>query len=84
MSKAKTPRGKTPSLIGGSLGRPKVATAKKRCDCSRCEASISRGEKCYDVPQPSKPFSSSRRFCETCFASVLAQTRADLLELEAL
>jgi hypothetical protein len=41
-------------------------------------------EKCYDVPQPSKPFSSKRRFCATCFLMVLDETRHDLRELETL
>jgi hypothetical protein len=78
------PKGKTPSLIGSSLGRPDAVTAGKRCACSRCEAEITKGEKCYDVPQPSKPFSSRRRFCKICFDRVLAQTRQDLAELAAL
>ena len=78
------PRGKTPSLIGSSLGRPNVATAGKACSCSRCKGSIARADKCYDVPQPSKPFSSTRRFCGSCFKLVLVQTKHDLAELESL
>lgn len=77
-------KGKTPSLIGASLGRPKAAVAGKRSSCSRCDASVSMGQKCYDVPQPSKPFSSTRRFCKGCFAAVLAQTQQDLAELASL
>jgi hypothetical protein len=78
------PKGKTPSLIGSSLGRPKVATAGKKSACSRCDTNIAKGEKCFDVPQPSKPFSSTRRFCAGCFTKVLAQTRLDLVQVEAL
>lgn len=78
------PKGKTPSLIGSTLGRPKSATAGKLCSCSRCDGRITMGEKCYDVPQPSKAFNSSRRFCGACFKLVLAQTKADLAELEGL
>lgn len=76
------PRGKTPSLIGGSLGRPKHAVAKKLCRCSRCKEEIRQHQRCYDVPQIGKSFSSTRRFCVDCFALVLAQTRQDLQELE--
>ncbi len=78
------PKGKTPSLIGSSLGRPIVVTARKLCSCSRCDASIIKGQKCYDVPRPSKPFSSTRRFCRECFVKVLEETRQDLANLEAL
>lgn len=77
-------KGKTPSLIGSSLGRPQLATAGKRCNCSRCKGEILMGDTCFDVPQPSKTFSSTRRFCRECFTQVLAQTRKDLSELEAL
>ena len=78
------PKGKTPSLIGSSLGRPEVVTAGRRCPCSRCDAPILKDEKCYDVPQPSKQFRNTRRFCAECFASVLAKTKEDLAALEKL
>ena len=41
-----------PSLINGSAGVPKVATAGKECLCRGCGASISKGEKCFDIPNP--------------------------------
>jgi hypothetical protein len=78
------PKGKTPSLIGSSLGRPAAVSAGKLCACSRCKTNITKGEKCYDVPQPSQPFSNKRRFCKACFDNVLAQTRQDLAEIETL
>lgn len=78
------PKGPTPSLIGSSLGRPQAASAGKRCDCSRCGGAIAMGERCYDVPQPSQPFSSRRRFCTACFRKVLEKTRRDIAEIESL
>jgi len=78
------PRGKTPSLIGSSLGRPSQVTAGKRSPCSRCAVDILMGQTCYDVPQPPKKFSASRRFCLACFKTVLEKTRQDLAALEAL
>lgn len=78
------PKGKTPSLIGSSLGRPSKKTCGKKTPCSRCHADIPKGEECYDVPQPTKPHSATRRFCADCFADVLEQTRQDLEKLEAL
>lgn len=76
------PKGKTPSLIGSSLGMVKTATANKKCGCSRCGRELLMGDPCFDVQQTNKPFNSTRRFCVTCFRNVLAQTKLDLTELE--
>ena len=78
------PKGKTPSLIGSSLGKPAKATSGKKCECSRCREAIAKGEDCYDVPQPLKPHSATRRFCRACFRDVLERTKRDLTALEAL
>lgn len=78
------PKGKTPSLIGSSLGRPRTDRPGCRTKCTRCEAPVLKGELSYLVPQPKKPHSATRRFCEECFAGVLEQTRQDLEKLEAL
>lgn len=77
-------RGKTPSLIGASLGRPTKKTCGRETPCSRCGEGIAKGEDCYDVPQPQKPHSSTRRFCSDCFDEVLQQTRHDLDQLKSL
>ncbi len=42
------------------------------------------GVKCYDVPQATKKFASTRRFCTSCFRDVLEQTKRDLAAVEAL
>lgn len=78
------PKGKTPSLIGSSLGRPVAAAAGRACTCSRCKNAIAGGEKCYDVPQPLKPFSSTRRFCVVCFTNILEQSQRDLDDVSRL
>ena len=78
------PKGKTPSLIGSTLGRPAKKTCKRKTPCSRCRADIKKGDVCYDVPQLRKPHSTTRRFCERCYDAVLKQTRGDLEELETL
>ena len=72
------PKGKTPSLIGASLGRPEKVVCGRRTPCSRCHTDILKGATCYDVPQVKKPHSSSRRFCGDCFTQVLEQSRRDL------
>ena len=78
------PRGKTPSLIGSTLGRPAKRTCGRKTPCSRCRLNIKKGDVCYDVPQLRKPHSTTRRFCAKCFGGVLKQTREDLDKLEAL
>lgn len=75
------PKGRTPSLIGSSLGRPTKETCGRRCPCSRCGNDIIKGEDCYDIPQPLKPHSATRRFCRACFEKVLEQTKRDLEKL---
>ena len=42
------------------------------------------GTKCYDVPQPLKTFSATRRFCADCFVQVVEQSRRDLDEVSQL
>ncbi len=78
------PKGKTPSLIGASLGRPSKVTCLRKGPCSRCGEDIANGEACYDIPQPQKPHSATRRFCRGCFDKVIEQTRRDLALLESL
>ena len=78
------PKGKTPSLIGSSLGRPRKETCGRLTPCSRCHVDIAMGEDCYDVPQPQKPHSSTRRFCDDCFNDVLDKTGVDLGKLRTL
>ena len=77
-------KGKTPSLIGSVLGRPSKKTCGRETPCSRCAEDIAKGEDCYDIPQPKKPHSSTRRFCADCFEDVLGQTKRDLEKLKAL
>ena len=71
-------KGKTPSLIGSALGRPSKKICGRETPCSRCKEDIAKGEDCYDIPQPKKPHSSTRRFCAECFQGVIEQTRCDL------
>ena len=77
-------KGLTPSLIGSGLGRPHKKTCGRETPCSRCRERIAKGENCYDVPQPKKPHSSTRRFCAQCFEDVLEQTEHDLEKLKGL
>lgn len=75
-------RGKTPSLITGSNGKPSVITVKKRRTCVRCSNKIESGDKCFEIPKVGGGFSNRKPYCCSCFKEVLGQTRRDLEELE--
>jgi hypothetical protein len=72
-----------PTLINGSLGRPQLATAGKKCVCSLCRSDIHKGDKCYDVPNPRAAFSAKRRFCISCFKEIVLKTETDLAGIKA-
>ena len=75
---------KIPSLINGSAGYPAIASAGKKCKCKGCGAWINMGDKCYDIPNPRAAFSNARRFCPSCFNTVLTKTKSDIALLEAM
>lgn len=75
-------RGRTPSLITGSSGKPRMVTTKIQRPCSRCENKIQGGSKCFEVPKVGSGFSTHKSYCTNCYKLVLAQTRKDLDELE--
>lgn len=80
----KTPKGKTPSLISGKNGRPKIVEVKKastRTDCARCDSQFYAGTVCAEIPQMGKAYSHSIRVCKDCFTAILQQSKKDLEEL---
>ncbi len=74
----KTPRGKTPSLLSGSNGRPNQVDALRARKCSRCSASITKGDVCYEIPKTNAAFASNKTVCIACFKLILDQTRKEL------
>lgn len=80
----RTPRSKTPSLIGGSNGRPSKVKARKVCKCSRCEEILKNGSECIEIPQLRSSFSNNRRVCFECYEKILKQTQDDLDSLKEL
>jgi len=79
------PRGPTPSLIGGTNGRPKRVPIKNNgYDCSRCHAPFIAGKTCIAIPKLGAAYSNARRVCDDCFKEILDKTSADFEELKAL
>jgi hypothetical protein len=72
-----TPKGRTPSLIGGTNGRPKRVEVKKKSECSRCHVTFVAGQTCIEIPQTGA-YSSARRVCDECFQNILQKTTEDL------
>lgn len=83
MTKGK-PRGRTPSLIGGSNGRPKRASVKKKSECARCHSTLEVETDCFEIPKVGGAFANSKRFCQECFKNILEKTSEDLEKLRAL
>ena len=81
MAKAK---GKTPSLIGFSNGRPKRIEVKRVRTCVRCDRKMGPGEDCFDVPRQSGGFPAEKPYCKGCYINVLDQTQQDLNQLRTL
>lgn len=76
--KSGKPRGQTPSLIGSTLGRPRPRLVRAKSHCKRCGAALVKGTQCYEIPRLGGTFSNYRPYCDSCFGSILEQTRRDL------
>lgn len=77
-----TKRGKVPSLITGSSGKPSMVTAKRKRTCYRCDVYIEGGLKCFEIPKLGGGFSTKKTCCKNCFQEILDQTKKDLEDLE--
>ena len=82
--KKSNPRGSTPSLIGGSNGRPKRAPVKRLSQCYRCHDDLVMGTTCIEIPKLGQAYSTDRRVCEVCFQLILTKTEEDLAEVKKL
>lgn len=78
------PRGPTPSLIGGTNGRPKRVPVKRLCQCYRCHDDLVAGTSCIEIPKLGSAYSTERRVCDTCFQQILRKTDDDIAEIKKL
>jgi hypothetical protein len=77
----KIPKGRVPSLIGSTNGRPVRMDVKRRSECYRCEDDLPAGTPCIAIPQLGGGFATKRRVCDACYHAILKQTSEDLEEL---
>jgi hypothetical protein len=75
-----TPRGKTPSLIGGGAGASKILKSAGKRHCKRCSKSISAGGQCVEVAVPGTM--GHKTYCIVCFQGIISQSKKDLTEIE--
>lgn len=77
-------KGKTPSLIGLSNGRPVRIEVLKKCSCCRCKSDLSVGNDCFGIPKSGAGFSKIKRYCKECFQNIIQKTESDLDEIKKL
>jgi len=78
------PRGKTPSLIGFSNGRPSRIVVERKSRCFRCGSDIEVGQDCFGIPKMQSGFKVTKRYCKSCFGNIILQTSKDLEGIKAL
>lgn len=76
------PRGRTPCLIGTTLGTPSIVRTGARGalrQCKRCNANLPRGAVCVQVSLPGQL--GHKSYCPVCFRKILDATQERLDEL---
>lgn len=79
--KSGKPKGQTPSLIGGTLGRPRKRIVQRTSSCNRCKGDILKDSECFEISQLGGSFSNYKPYCDACFRSILEKTKDDLAAL---
>ena len=77
----KPKKGKTPTLICGSRGKPSKIVAKGLSHCAGCGDDIMKNQECYKIPRVGYGLKSPQRYCKVCFTEILNQTKKDLDDL---
>ncbi len=83
MTKTK-PRGPTPSLIGGTNGKPRRAAVLRKSSCYRCQDDLVAGTDCIEIPKLGGGYSTVKRVCDQCYAGIIQKTAEDLEALKTL
>ena len=78
------PKGKTPTLLSQSTGKPFSDICKRKTVCTRCKESITMGMKHFKIPKLQNGFIHDKPFCIDCTKLIIEQTKKDLREIEEL
>ena len=76
------PKGKTPSLLSRTNGRPERFVSKRKSDCVRCKTSILKDSTGFRIPTIESGFVHKRPFCLNCFGKIIEQTQKELSTIE--
>jgi hypothetical protein len=82
--KKTTPKGPTPSLIGGTNGRPKRTPVLRLSKCYQCGEHLVMGTTCIEIPKLGQAYATSRRVCDDCFQLILEKTESDIAGIKQL
>lgn len=76
------PKGKTPSLLAISTGKPESHTCGKATPYERCEEIVIKGQRCFRIPKVKSGFTGHPIFCIACTIAIIEQTKIELLVVE--
>jgi hypothetical protein len=77
------PKGKTPSLLSISTGKPEVHSCGKLTPCDRCGERVAKGDACFRIPKMKSGFTNRPIFCVECTSDIVTRTKADIVSIEA-
>ncbi|WP_416876906.1 hypothetical protein [Litorimonas sp.] len=76
------PKGKTPSFMSMSTGKPSRHICGKTTACTRCKEPIPKGGHCFKIPKLRNGFTAKPVHCDKCVALIVEQTKSDLATVE--
>ena len=82
--KSQKPKGKTPSLISSTNGKPTPVKVQRKGKCSRCKSDIENGVNCFEIPKIGLGYKKRKRVCKICFINIIQQTEKDLTKIKNL
>jgi len=76
------PKGKIPSLLAQSTGKPAAHLCKRKSSCTRCKTHIIMNDNCFTIPKSTAGFTSHKPFCLECVKLIIDQTKKELSEID--
>lgn len=80
----KKPKGKTPSLLAQSTGKPIIDKCTRKTKCIRCKQDLLAGDCVIKIPKVESSYANKKSHCLECFKLILEQTKNDISDLEGL
>lgn len=74
-------KGKIPSLLSMTTGKPVPHVSGRKTPCGLCEEPILMGVACFEIPKKGNGFTSRPLHCVPCVKLILEQTKKELEKL---